>query len=449
MEKAMTQTIVDITALNPEPQPVHIIVPDKHVMKLFDDSMAYLVFKWQLFSQMIYSGMELTYTDSVPIAATDSKNIFLNPEGFLDHGIDDVPQIAYVHGHEVGHRFFNDIVLMMAFEAMGFVDGVPYDHDTYNRAADYRINALLSANGIGRRPECALYDPTLASTGDESVVEIYKKLWKSGQGGKPRPGNQPQGSMPGQGNSKIILPPGHGNPQGQTGFDRHLRPSKETVQKDKGKREQEIVAAVQVAQRLQGTIPGAIQRIVNEITNPTIPWQDHLKTTMIRKAGDPKLDWRHLNRRLAGRDPSLYFAKRGHKGAGLIMVAADNSGSIGNKEISVFSGEMTGIVADLNPRELMIYWCDSAITRTDRLDEPTDLTALFVDWKKKGVGGGGGTDFRPVFEAIDKLDDVPDMLVFFTDGYGTYPATAPDYPVIWASITDYTYPWGDVVRVKL
>ena len=84
------------------------------------------------------------------------------------------------------------------------------------------------------------------------------------------------------------------------------------------------------------------------------------------------------------------------------------------------------------------------------LDEPEDLVPLFADWKKKGVGGGGGTDFRPVFEAIEKSGIIPDVLVYFTDGYGTFPDKEPSYPVIWASITPgYAYPFGEVVDVKI
>ena len=170
---------------------------------------------------------------------------------------------------------------------------------------------------------------------------------------------------------------------------------------------------------------------------------------MTRKAGEPKLDWRYLNRRLAGRQPPLFFAKRGHRGAGLIVAVGDNSGSIGDKQANVFGSEMSGIVKDLNPMQFIVLWCDAAITRTDIVDDPQDLHGLFADWKKTGVGGGGGTDFRPVFEWIEKEGSTPDMLVYFTDGQGTFPSQAPDYPVIWASIYDTKYPFGEVVNVEI
>jgi len=434
------ELIVPFTALDPKPQPCNIVKVDPALRKLFDNSFSYLVFKWQLFSQMIYSGMHVKYTPDVPIAATDSKSIFLHPAGFIDAEIDDEPQIAFVLAHEVGHRFLDDMVVMLWFQQIGMVDTLPYDHDLMNAAMDYRINAMLVSTGVGKMPKVGLYDPAISASGDESCVEIYKKLWKQGGGGKG-----PDGSPFGKGKSR---PGGGGGLILPKGFDMHLQPSKDTVQADKGKREQEIVQAVQVTQRMQGTIPGCISRLVDDIIHPKTPWEDHLATTMTRRSGDPKLDWRYLNRRLAGRHPPQYFAKKGHKGAGTIALGADNSGSIGPHEVNVFASHMAYICEKLNPARLLVFWCDAAISREYDLDDAQDLEALFHDWRTDGVGGGGGTSFVPVFDRLNEMGVVPDMLVYFTDGYGTFPEE-PRYPTIWASITDHTYPFGEVVRVEI
>jgi predicted metal-dependent peptidase len=65
------------------------------------------------------------------------------------------------------------------------------------------------------------------------------------------------------------------------------------------------------------------------------------------------------------------------------------------------------------------------------------------------VKGGGGTDFRPAFKWMEENDVVPDVLLYLTDGYGTFPEEAPEYPVIWGDISGQpkNYPWGDVVEV--
>ena len=46
-------------------------------------------------------------------------------------------------------------------------------------------------------------------------------------------------------------------------------------------------------------------------------------------------------------------------------------------------------------------------------------------------GGGGGTDFRPIFNRIGEKRLPISCLVFMTDTNGTFPEEAPRYPVLW------------------
>ena len=46
--------------------------------------------------------------------------------------------------------------------------------------------------------------------------------------------------------------------------------------------------------------------------------------------------------------------------------------------------------------------------------------------------GGGGTDFRPAFVYVDELRGSGEFkrlcgMLYFTDGYGTFPERPPDY----------------------
>ena len=49
----------------------------------------------------------------------------------------------------------------------------------------------------------------------------------------------------------------------------------------------------------------------------------------------------------------------------------------------------------------------------------------------EAVEGGGGTDFRPVFDWVEHENRSPNMLVYFTDAEGDFPKLPPNYPVIW------------------
>ena len=65
--------------------------------------------------------------------------------------------------------------------------------------------------------------------------------------------------------------------------------------------------------------------------------------------------------------------------------------------------------------------------------------------------GGGGTDFRPVFRYVDEHPELePNLLIYFTDGYGDYPDRAPAYPVMWLLTRDGEcgIDWGMQVKFK-
>ena len=68
------------------------------------------------------------------------------------------------------------------------------------------------------------------------------------------------------------------------------------------------------------------------------------------------------------------------------------------------------------------------------------------------VIGFGGTDFRPAFAYVDKLVNEKVFkklkgLLYFTDGYGTYPASRPSYQTAFVFFEENYYdrqvpPWA-------
>jgi predicted metal-dependent peptidase len=308
-----------------------------------------------------------------------------------------------------------------------------------NKAMDYRINAMLVDAKLGRMPEIGLFNKDISAKGMESCVEIYEKIYREEKAKQKAGGTR---YVPG-----ILRVPG-------SGFDQHIEPAQRVVDREKVRREHAIVAAAEIARRtMAGTMPGALKLLLDDIINPKVPWQQHLRSSMTRRAGEPKLDWRYRNRRLAGREPDpLYYAKMGHKGAGLIVIGYDTSGSCVSSTVQQrFFAEAGGIVADLNPERLVIVWCDAAVQRVDDLSEPTDLIALRNEINRAGgAPGGGGTSFKPVFDYVAVHHLQPDCLVYLTDTQGTFPDKSPSYPVIWCSIGGRTkVPFGEVIHVEL
>jgi predicted metal-dependent peptidase len=125
------------------------------------------------------------------------------------------------------------------------------------------------------------------------------------------------------------------------------------------------------------------------------------------------------------------------------VVAVDTSGSITDKELNIFMPEIAGILQDVRPKRLVVMWCDAKVHRVDEVEEPSDVAEL----RAKGAPGGGGTNFIPVFKEIEDMGLEPDALVYLTDGIGTFPEKAPSYMVVWGSIHDTKYPFGDVIDV--
>jgi predicted metal-dependent peptidase len=396
--------------------------------KIVRDAVAFLVIRSPFFAHLLYSECVICYSELIPIAATDGKYQYYNTRGEFANMT--IAERAFVIAHETAHCMFGDLLMSVGFRHFNKVpindkDWLPYSDELMNHAEDYRINAMLIESKIGSFPKIGLYDPALSKAGMESAVDIYAKLFQQGGGG------------------------GGG---GGSGFDIHLEPSKKQQKAESaGQRTQAIAAALAAAEATgQGIIPNAVKRLLGELLEPKVPWQDQIRSAMVRAGGDPAYDWRTIDRRLLVRPDPIYFARQEHTGAGLIIIGIDTSGSITNRQIERFFSETQGIINDLNPSQLLIIWCDAEVNRIDDLDEPDDLSLLKADVEDDKIGGGG-TSFNPVFKHIEEEGLQPDMLVYFTDGYANKVTHAPNYPVVWGIISGgrNIQDFGAVIEVEL
>lgn len=369
------------------------------------------------------------FTKDVPIAATDGSSLMLNPDTFFKYSL---KKRVFIVAHEIMHCIFNHPSIMLKLQMRGKVaypDGLelPYEHKLMNVALDLVINDGLIESKLGEYDKDWLHKPDLV-THKDSGLDAYRKIFEDSKGGK--------GGGAGGSNAK-------GNQ-----FDQHLQPGasqgQDPVTASQGRNEAEWQTAIQQAvntARLQGKLPGSLARMFEEILNPQVDWKDKIETLFARRLGTGTFDWRKPDRRLITRD--IYSPGRAGYGADTVVVAADTSGSIGDKELDMFFAEMAGILEDVQPRRLFIVWCDAAVHRVDLCDEPSDLNVLRAD----GAPGGGGTSFIPVFDWISEQGFEPDALVYLTDGYGSFPSEAPTYPVIWGDIGGTQYPFGDAVEI--
>jgi predicted metal-dependent peptidase len=367
---------------------------------------------------------------SVPFAATDAKNIIINPDTFFKFNL---RERVFVLGHEVVHNVYGDVEWLKRCSASGTVpmdDGttLPFRNETMQKAMDYRINALLRDSKIGTPPSGVCLDDEIA-TAQDSAVSAYKKVYEDEESG---------GSKTGKHQSfDIVLKPGVSN-----GSSTPRNGQQWAVE----------VAAAQTleAMKSQGKGNGALDRFFNKVLNPVVPWTDHIRGIFNRKVGTGSYNWKRPDRRHIVRD--VYYPSRSGNGAGWIVCWGDTSGSIGEDEMCRYLAELSGIIDDCQPTRITIVWCDDGIgvrddgsPTIDEVEEACDLEAI----KYGGVKGGGGTDCTPVFDWINEQTEVPEVFIGFTDGYVSYPTDVPPIPVmIWAMTTEQDAPYGDTVRIN-
>jgi predicted metal-dependent peptidase len=64
--------------------------------------------------------------------------------------------------------------------------------------------------------------------------------------------------------------------------------------------------------------------------------------------------------------------------------------------------------------------------------------------------GGGGTDFRPVFEYVESLNEDFKFLIYFTDGEGSFPDHEPVIDTLWVMPKHKTkIPFGNLLEIKV
>jgi predicted metal-dependent peptidase len=372
------------------------------------------------------------FTKDVPNACTDGKNIIINPDWFFKLSL---PERTYVMGHEIVHNVYGDVELLHRCQNAGFVpmnDGskpLPFRNGTMQKSMDYRINALLTKSRIGKAPKEGNFNDKM--TGEESVLDVYKQVYEE-EGPDPEGGDQPGGNNPG-------------------GFDNLMKPGTSTGQNPQAAAQQrnpqqwavELQAAQIIeAQKSQGKMAGALKRMFEKLLEPEVDWKQHIQTLINRITGSGGWNWKQPDEWWA---PHEFFSpRRSGKGAGWIVIWGDTSGSRSDKELASNMAELAGMMEDVNPARLTVLWCDASIDYIDEIKDPSDLAHI----QARGTAGGGGTSQEPVFDWIAQQDEQPDLYIGFTDGYVSFPASPPKYPVIWASSTDQPYPFGQVVRVN-
>jgi len=345
-------------------------------------------------------------TERCPTAATDGKDIFVNPEFVRSLSS---PQVDGLLLHEVLHAALLHVPRRGTREPA-----------LWNIAADVVVNGMIAQLAGFELPANAIRDEKLEHL---SVEEIYELLLKDSKAFLTFPND-------------LLYEPLEGDLSvNSSAIDGARRAALESHWRNAM---QQALAVARTSNQ-QGSVPAGIERELASVTQAQLDWRSYLWRYLVRTP----TDFTGFDRRFIGQ--RLYLeALEGESVK--VYVAVDTSGSVGTEELRLFKSEVAGILSAYPHIECELYYADAAAYG------PYDLT---TDSAIPKPVGGGGTSFVPFFEKVEPRHGTSlhsnGVCVYLTDGYGEFPPQPPNLPVLWVvtpgGLDLGAFPFGEAVRL--
>lgn len=396
-------------------------------------------------------------TEKVPTACIDDRlRVVVNPKWF--QGLSPEHR-AGILAHEIFHAMLGHHVRLGSFDR------------EKNLAADAETNTSLRAAGQGL-PDDAVYPEKIGCTADMTAEEMLDRLRRqkqqqpkpsagekaggkdaepsaSGSGGGAANGEDSGGASgsAGEGKEDSGASAGSGSGSSDSGADDGASgsggdsgdsgetagvgnrgvhgdgpwtedaakvPGVDPGTAEKARRDvlEKILQAVESGDTTIGSIPGSVIREARRLRAP-IPWSRVLAGAISSAVGRTRNGWAVRKPHPAVvRDMALPTLSRARSSR--VVIIGDTSGSM--------TAAMLGRVIDI---------VIGAADRAEVIFIAADSTVQSIQRIRRGqmprLVGGGGTDFRPAFDAAAKMR--PAVVVIVTDTYGDWPAERPSFPV--------------------
>lgn len=375
---------------------------------------ARMLFRHVFFASLVLSTKVEPNENLVPpTAATDMVKIMYHPD-FVEKL--DSKVVLFVLAHEVMH-----IVLKHGLRCGN------RNPRRWNIACDFAINLMLKKSGFSIWEFCYC-DEKYDGMSAEQIYEAREKEREK----RPKKGEYPG---IGKGSKGSGIPDTGSEDEDGLGDDVHGPENIDPDTRAEIERaiDQITARAVSIA-RAAGKLPGEIERLVDGILNPPLPWQVLLREFMTQAAYDDE-SWCRRNRRF----PDIYMPGHFSNRMGEIVIIGDTSGSIGNDTFAQIGCEMNEIVEQVKPERVRMIWADDEDCSREEIFEEGDEIVLHPK-------GGGGTDMRKPILYVEKFD--PIVVIMITDGLTPWPTEEPPYPLIIVCTTNASCPIGQVVRMN-
>lgn len=124
------------------------------------------------------------------------------------------------------------------------------------------------------------------------------------------------------------------------------------------------------------------------------------------------------------------------------VIAIDTSGSVAGEQVQAFLQKTYNILQStesfFSKINVHIIQCDADIQEDAKITSREEFDEYLKTMQIRGLGG---TDFRPVFNYVEWLREKKEFqnlkgLIYFTDGWGTFPAKPPDYETAFVFVDD-------------
>jgi predicted metal-dependent peptidase len=322
-------------------------------------------------------------------AATDGRNFYYNSR-FIQ--MLRPKEIEFLFGHEVLHCVYDH------FGRRG-----SRDPQLFNIANDFAVNADLIKHRVGEKITTVpcLHDPKYDGLSSE---EIYDKLMENVQ-------KISLSDLLDKMIDEHLDGEGDGDGEGEDG-DKQGKGRPKLSEADRQAIKDEIKEAMLAAAATTdgaGNIPAGVLRLIKDLTEPQMNWRELLRMNL-ESTIKSDYTWMRPSRRGWHMDAVM----PGQKNDEMIdiAIAIDTSGSIGEKMLKDFLGEVQGIMDSFPQYKIHIVSFDTDTHNPAQYD--SDNLDSICDYEP---GGGGGTDFDSIYRYLKDEDIQPRRLVVFTDGY--------------------------------
>ena len=318
-------------------------------------------------------------------AATDGRNLYYNSR-FVD--LLRTKEVEFLVGHEVLHVVYDHL------GRLGLRDA-----QLFNIANDYAVNADLKRHRIG---EFITSVPCLYEVKYDGKTSefIYDDLMKNVQ-------KIDINSLIGQMMDEHLEDENESD--GEDEGENSKRPRKlSEAEREELRQEikQNIINAAKAAN--PGEIPKGVQRLLDQATNPTMPWRELIQTNITSTI---KVDYSFARPSRRGWHTDAIMASMTPGEEIDVCVALDMSGSISAKVASQFVGEIGSMMEMFSGYRIHVFCFDTqAYAPADFNSENLDT---IDEYEPKG---GGGTDFGAIFDYLKERGEQTKRLIVFTDG---------------------------------